>query len=107
MTEPLHSSDRTWRGRESRPGLPAPRQSTSRGKLAGVAAAVCVIAGVIVGLLLWIRPVTEPYFLGVWIDNYGDGLVPRRPWVESDRSALLALPWQEKDAFAEQERRLL
>src|SRR5262249_49018459 len=97
------SDPRRWQGQQASP-TKAPR---SLGKLLGVAAAVLVLAGAIVALVLYIRPVPEPHLIGVWIDQLGDPHVPFRGWVAQDRDALLALRWKDHDTFDQQERRLL
>ena len=104
MAAPSASSDpRRWHGQQAAP-TKTPR---SRGKLITVAACAMVLAGAIVALVLWIRPLPEPYFIGIWIDQHSDPHVPFRGWVAQGRDALLALPWKDHDTFNQQERRLL
>jgi hypothetical protein len=73
----------------------------------GLLAVVLLLAGTIIGLILWIQPVRDPYFLPLWIDQYRDARIPLNPWAEPDRKALLAMGWPEKSAFGRQEFELL
>src|SRR5262249_13618746 len=101
MVGPSASSDpRRWHGQQASP-TKAPR---SPGKILGVAAAALVLAGAIIALVLWIRPVQEPYFIGAWIGQFNDARVPYRAWATQDRDALLALPWKDHDTYNQQER---
>jgi hypothetical protein len=107
MNGPSRSSDpRKWQG-VNPASKDAPR---SRRGIYGVAAGVLLLAGTTVALLLWIRPVHEPYFVGICIEKYSDPRVPYRAWVAQDREALLALPpWRDQnhDTFNQQQLLLL
>jgi hypothetical protein len=70
-------------------------------------AVILLLAGAIAGLLYRIQPVKEPYFLGLWIDQTDDPLIPFSPWAEAERAALLEIGWPEKDGFGRQELTLL
>jgi hypothetical protein len=73
----------------------------------GLLAVILLLTGTIIGLIHWIQPVHEPYFLPLWIDQYRDVRIPLNPWAEPDRQAMLAMGWPEKSAFGRQEFQLL
>jgi hypothetical protein len=101
MTQSSGSNPRAWR-----PTAPAPPggkpPSTRRGKFLALLALFLALAGTIAGLIKWIRPVHEPSFLAIWVDQYEDPRIPVNSWAGQDRQALLNVHWQEKNAFASQ-----
>jgi hypothetical protein len=107
MTEPAKKSNgHAWRGRSLGPpaeGAASPR----RRKVVILVAIILLIAGAILGLLFSIQPIKEPYFVGLWIDQIDDPLIPGNPWAAADRRVIEAMGWPEQNAFSRQERKLL
>lgn len=75
--------------------------------MAALVAAMLLLAGAIAGVIWWLQPFAQAQFVALWIDQYQDPSVPVSSWAAQDREALLELPWQQKNAFARQERHLL
>jgi hypothetical protein len=105
--QPAHDQ-RSWRPK--RVEQPATTGRPTRGRIYALAIALLVLAGTVIALLFWLRPIQEAYFLGIWIDQYADARIPYASWVNEDRDSLLALPWRDKDdrnPFARQHLHLL
>ena len=51
-------------------------------------ACILALAGALLGLLGWIRPLPHPYLFPVWVSNYQSRQVAFLPWAEQDHSAL-------------------
>src|SRR5262249_22076566 len=97
----------TWHGSASGPSPRRPAPPSRRNKVLAIGAVMLVLVGAIAGLIYMINPVTEPNFLAVWIDQYGDLEIPVNAWAEQDRKAVLDVNWQAKQAFTKQERHQL
>jgi hypothetical protein len=107
MSEPTKSSkSRAWRGKSSGPAAEGSAQPRRR-KAVIVLAIILIMAGAVAGLLYRIQPVKEPYFLGLWIDQIDDPMIPCTPWAEADRHALLEIGWPEKNGYSRQQLSLL
>lgn len=108
MTEPAKKSNgRAWRGRPVGAAAEGAAASTRRRNIVILAAVILLIAGAIIALLLSIQPIKEPYFVGLWIYQIDDPLIPINPWAAADRQVIQDMGWPEKNAFSRQERKLL
>lgn len=86
----------------------AREQAKARGvAIAGVAFTILLLLGALVAWLFYLDPKPSPYTLGIWISNYADPSIPVNPWADQDRTAWLALPLKDKNAFPSQQRDLL
>jgi len=51
-------------------------------------ASVLAFAGILVGLLSWLRPIPRPVFLPIWVSSYQSRQLHFLPWAEQDFRAL-------------------
>jgi hypothetical protein len=88
---PAGSRDaRAWRQPEGKPASPAggPGAPGRGKKIFALLAVMLALAGVIVGLIYWIKPRPEPYFLPLFITDYRAAEIPVIPLAQADREAL-------------------
>src|ERR1700742_2919483 len=66
--------------------------STGRrqGRIFALLTAMLALAGATVGLLSWLHPLPQPYFIPLWITEYESPRLPVRSQARSDWEALRA-----------------
>ncbi len=84
-------------------GPPVPSR---RGPALALLACVLALAGAVAAWLLYPRAFAAPYFLGLWVDQYGDPRLPGNSWAAQDRAALRAVWPQAREGFPSQTRAL-
>ena len=102
------TSRQNWRAGE--PATSAgrtPTGSSKRSKIIAILFVMLALLGAIAAWFFYVRPVPEPYFEAIWIDEYRDTRIPVNAWADRDRTALRGVRWQETNAFTRQERHLL
>lgn len=92
---------RTWQHAEIRSSSGA-RSSSKRFTILTLLAVMAGLAGIIIGLLLWIVPLSPPFFLSIPVSEYGPHFPPI-PFAEQDSSALLQHFGTRREAFESQE----
>jgi hypothetical protein len=97
----------TWRDRLARRQGGAETVKPRQRKALFLAGIILALVGVLVALLLWLRPVPRPQFAAFVIDEYSDARIPPVAWAEQDRKALDSLGWGGKNTFTSQARNLL
>src|SRR3954454_25309864 len=51
-------------------------------------ACILALAGILIGLLGWIRPLTRPYLFPIWVSSYQSQQISFLPWAEQDLHAM-------------------
>src|SRR5580700_402820 len=78
-----------WRSGSAKPAFVEPGKKTrGGGKRFAVIALILVIVGVVVGLLVYLRPAPKPIFLGVAVTQYANRSYPPNPWAQQDSDKL-------------------
>jgi hypothetical protein len=101
---------RGWRGTASSGAGSAKGMKPKRQRIFTVLAAMLALAGTIVGLLVLLRPVPEPYLVPLWVAEYSFPQVPVNFLAEPDRRALLEGNYfrqKSESAFARQQKNQL
>ena len=62
-----------WRAGQTAAQAAGKTASPKRGKIIAVVFVMLALAGAIAALVFYLRPLPEPYFEAVWIDEYKEG----------------------------------
>ena len=93
-----------WRQRQSAAGVRSTGK-TKGGKIFLLLAVMAGLAGTVIGLIFWLRPFHEPYFLSLAVTEYESFHYPCNAFARQDSDALLKLFSRSRDAHGSQEGR--
>lgn len=77
-----------WRRNPTASGSTKRQADRRRWRIFVLLASILALAGVLLGLLGWIRPLPRPYLFPVWVSTYQSRQISFLPWAEQDLHAL-------------------
>src|SRR5437870_5202572 len=88
MADPSpRATPRLWRGGPADPQATR-RARSRRRRIFALQGAIMALAGAIVGMLYWIRPIPAPRLVALWVAGYQARPIPPVPMAEPDLAAL-------------------
>jgi hypothetical protein len=77
-----------WRQNPTASGSAKRQVDRRRWRIIVLLACILALAGALLGLLGWIRPVPRPYLFPLWVSTYQSHQIPFLPWAEQDLQVL-------------------
>src|SRR3954469_4165789 len=77
-----------WRQGTTAPGSSGRQADRRRWWIFFLLSSILALAGALLGLLGWIRPLPHPYLFPLWVSNYQSRQISFLPWAAQDLHAL-------------------
>ncbi|SIO60646.1 Carboxypeptidase regulatory-like domain-containing protein [Singulisphaera sp. GP187] len=91
MSNPSHSPSSIsplWRQNPTASGSMKRQADRRHWRIFVLLACILALAGVLIGLLGWIRPLPRPYLFPIWVSSYQSRQISFLPWAEQDLHAM-------------------